>query len=142
MLHSVFCLIGSVVLGIAVSAAIGIVSRGAAKATELAVPAIVSAVLALFAAPRWLRGSAPWVGLFGLAALFVGWQGLYQGWSPAWSHQTRKDYILAQLFGIGGSCSDSECLYLLFFGLPFLCLMTYGLISLIALGLTRKTPAQ
>lgn len=135
--HAVACAVGSLVLGVLISATIGVISSEAARAGELLVPALVSAVLALLIAPRLSRRSAPFTVVFGLVALYIGWRELYWGWSPTWSHQTRREYVLSQLFGIGGSCSDSECLYL-----PFLCLTTYGLVSLIALGLTRKTSAQ
>jgi hypothetical protein len=140
--HLVFCLFGSTVLTLVVSAIIGAVSPWTAKGTELVVPVLAGALLASFAAPRWFHGSAPLVGIFGLLALFVGGLELYRGWSPTWSHQTRHDYVLSQLFGSWPGCSDSECLYLLFFGYPFLCLTTYGVASVIALALSRKDRAN
>jgi len=105
---------------------------------ELVLPVITSTLIAAFAAPRWFRCSAPWVGLLEFAAIYIGFRELYGGWSPTWSHQTRANYVLSQLFGTGQGCSDSECLYLLFFGYPFLCLTAYSAVSLIALGLTHK----
>ena len=96
---------------------------------------VVSALLAAFASSRWFRGAAPFVGLLGLLGLYLGGQ---EGWSPSWSHQTREDYVLSQLFGTGSGCHDSECLYALFFGLPFVCLTTYSLSSLVTLYFTRR----
>jgi hypothetical protein len=136
--HTIFCLVGSVALTLAVGFIIGAISRQAANDTELIVPILAGALLATLAAPRWLRGSAPWVGILGLAALFIGWQELYRGWSPIWSHQTRRDYVLSQLFGFSPGCGDSECLYLLFFTFPFLCLSAYAVVGTVALAVNRK----
>jgi hypothetical protein len=142
VLHSVLCLCTGVVLALVVTPAIGVVAPGAARSTELVLPVLMSALLASFAAPRCFRDSAPWVGLLGVTALFVGTQELYRGWSPIWSHQTRLEYVLSQLFGFSPGCSDSECLYLLFFGLPFLCLTTYGVASLLAQRIADRDDAE
>ena len=138
LFHLFFCLFGSFVLTAAITVAITAISPGAARDTELVVGCLASALLASFVAPRWFRGSGPWVGIFGLVALFAGGQQLYRGWSPTWSDQSRSGYILSQLFGFSPGCGDSECLYLLLFGYPFLCLTVYSLVSAVALRLTRK----
>jgi hypothetical protein len=95
-------------------------------------------LLAAFATSRWFSRSAPWVGLLGLVSLFIGWQELWRAWSPTWSRQTRSDYVLSQLFGVHGSCGDSECLYMLLFAGPFVCLTAYSLAALITLRFIRR----
>ena len=94
------------------------------------------------ASPLLASSSAPFVGLLGLAALCIGAHELSHGWSPTWSHQTLKDYLLSQLFCLGSGCHDSEGLYALFFGLPFLGLTSYSLGSLVALVTMRLKRAN
>ncbi|HEY3973494.1 MAG TPA: hypothetical protein VGM18_10850 [Candidatus Sulfotelmatobacter sp.] len=136
--HLAFCLFASFVLTVAITLIITAISFGEARNTELVLGSTASALAAAFAAPRWFRGSAPWVSVFGLLALFAGGQELYLGWSPTWSHQTRTDYVLSQLFGLRPGCGASECLYMLFFGYPFVCLTTYAVVGAVALALTKK----
>lgn len=101
------------------------------------VPFILAGLLmGTFAASRWFRHSASWVGVFGLIAIYIGGRELWTGWSPGWSHETRISYFLSQLFGVYGGCSDSECLYYLLFGLPFICFSSYSAGGLLALLVT------
>ena len=136
--HVAVCTIGTFVIGLAISFVIPRAYLNGASYIELLPFIASSALLAAFAARRWFSRSAPWVGLFGLAPLFVGGQELWRGWSPTWSHQTRGDYVVSQLFCATSSCGDSEGLYMVFFGLPFLCLATYSIASFIILWLTKE----
>ena len=142
MVHAMIATTGGLILGFVVNRGTGELSRGAATDVQVLtgfIPFVVgSALLAAFASSRWFRGVAPFVGLLGLLALYLGGHELWRGWDPSWSHQTRQDYVLSQLFGTGAGCHDSECLYALFFGLPFVCLTTYSLSSLVTLYFTRK----
>jgi hypothetical protein len=142
LVHAMIATSGGLILGFVVNSGIGVLSRGASTDVQALVEIIpfvvVSALLAAFASSRWFRRAAPFVGLLGLLALYLGGQELWRAWSPSWSHQTREDYVLSQLFGTGSGCHDSECLYVLFFGLPFVCLTTYSLSSLVTLYFTRK----
>ena len=141
VVHAVIATTGGLVLGFVVNSGTGVLSRGAGTNVQVLtgfIPfVVVSALLAAFASSRWFRGVAPFVGLLGLLALYLGGQELWRAWSPSWSHQTREDYVLSQLFGTGSGCHDSECLYVLFFGLPFVCLITYSLSSLVTLYFTK-----
>jgi phosphotransferase system glucose/maltose/N-acetylglucosamine-specific IIC component len=141
LFHVVFCLFCGFFLSILIGAVIGIVSRQAAKNTELVTLVLSGAFFGWFAAPRWFRWSAPWVGVFGLWALFSGVRELSRTWSPTWSDQTRHDYLMSQLFGISPGCGTSECLNTLFYGYPFLLLTAYGIASAVALAVTQKNKA-
>ena len=145
--HGAVALFGGFALGLvlgigagAVGAAViwGEASRSVQHSVEF-LPFVVSNVLlAAFATPRWFSRSAPWVGILGFASLFLGWQELWRTWSPTWSHQTRSDYVLSQLFGVRGSCGESECLYMLLFTLPFVCLTAYSIAAFITLRFIRR----
>lgn len=136
--HTILASAGSIVGGVLILHAINAAVPGLARNAELLPFILSSALLAAFATPRWLGSCAPWVGILGLLALYVGAHELIHGWSPTCSHQTRSDYVLSQLFCVKAGCSDSEGLYALFFGWPFLCLTTYALASIVALRLTRS----
>jgi len=140
--HAAVALFGGFVLGIVIGIGAQTLSRGAPRDAQALVeflPFVVSsALLALFTTSRWFSRSAPWVGLLGLAALFIGTQELWRGWSPTWSHQTHSDYVLSQLFGLPGSCADSECLYMLLFAGPFVCLTAYSVAALITLRFIHR----
>jgi len=137
LFHAGIALLGGFALGSVIALGTEALSRGESTNVQALmefVPFIVSsALLALFVTPRWFGGSAPWVGLLGLAPLFMGWQELWRGWSPTWSVQTRSEYLLSQLFGVRGGCGDSECLYVLFFTVPCACLMAYSVAALVAI---------
>lgn len=103
---------------------------------------ISSALLGLFFTPILLSRSAPFVGLLGLTALGIGAHELWHGWNSTWSHQTPTDYLLSQLFCLGAGCHDSEGLYALFSGWPFLGLTSYSMGSLVALLAMRFKSAN
>ena len=140
--HSVFAFFGGLGLGLPLGLAVELLSRRESSQvqalSELVPFAVSGALVAVFATRRFYGRSAPWVGLLGLTTLFMGWQELWFGWSPTWSHQTRIDYVLSQLFGLSSGCSDSECLYMLFFTFPFVCLTAYSLAALITLRFIRS----
>ena len=142
--HALAGTLGTVLLAVPLQAAIG---RGhqVSYPESLIIFVISGALLGLFLTPFLLGSSAPFVGLLGLAALCIGAHELWHGWSPTWSHQTLKDYLLSQLFCLGSGCHDSEGLYAFFFGWPFLSLTSYSLGSLVALltmRLKRANAAQ
>ncbi len=136
-MHAAIGLFGGFVLGLALNLVVGALVRGASsdvRALAEFLPFVVSgALLSVFATRRWCNRSAPWVGLLGLAALLIGGQELWFGWSPTWSRQTRIDNLLSQLFGVSGGCGDSECLYMFLFTVPFVCLTAYSITALITL---------
>jgi hypothetical protein len=140
--HAVLCVFGGLALGFVIGVGVGGFWRGASRNIQALaefLPLVVSsALLALFATSRWFSRSAPWVGLLGLASLFIGGLELWRGWSPTWSYQTRSNYVLSQLFGVPSSCGDSECLYMLLFSGPFVCLTAYSLAALIKLRFMRR----
>ena len=138
--HSIVALFGGFVLGSALDIAVNVVAPKAFSGPALSesLPFVLSgAVFGVFATHRWPSRSAPWVALLGVAALLIAAGDLWFGWSPTWSHQTRSDYVLSQLFGVSGSCHDSECLYLLFFVFPFACLTAYSIAAWITLRLSH-----
>lgn len=138
-LHAVLGTLGSLLLGSVISLGIDAIASGRDRQVKFLPFIVASALLASFATSRWFSRSAPWVGLLGLAALCLGVQELAREWSPSWSHQTRGNYVLSQLFCVGSGCGDSEGLYALLSGWPFACLTTYSLVALITLRLTRKS---
>jgi hypothetical protein len=118
--HVVLATVGTFAFGMLFSIAIGAIVPNIFKRMEF-VPFVISgAALALFSVPRWCGRCAPWVGIVGL--VFLGWgiQELAGSWSPTWSHQTRSDYVLSQLFCMHNDCSGTEGLYALFFWMAFL----------------------
>jgi hypothetical protein len=131
--HAFLASVGSIGFGLLLGTFIGVVWPGLFKHIEIVPFIAASTFLALFAAPRWCGRSAPWVGVLALVVLGTGTQELARGWSPSWSHQTRIDYVLSQLFCIKGGCSDSEGLYALRFGWPGLCFAAYSVASIFAL---------
>jgi len=142
VLHTAIGLFGGFTLGFTLNFIVGFLARGASSDIRTLaefIPFVVSgAFLGMFATRRWCSRSAPWVGLLGLAALVAGGQELWFGWSPTWSHQTRIDHVLSQLFGVSGGCSDSECLYMLFFSLPFVILTAYSITASITLRFLQR----
>ncbi len=140
--HAAVASFGGFALGFALGLGSEAIARGESRTVQALAEflpfAVSGALLALFTTPRWFSRSAPWVGLLGVAALFIGGQELWHGWSPGWSHQTRSDYVLSQLFGVPSGCGDSECLYTLFFSCPFFCLTAYSAAALVSLRFKRR----
>ena len=130
--HALAGTLGTVLLAVPLRATIGRMHQ-LSSSEDLVTFIISGALLGLFLTPLLLSRSAPFVGLIGLAVLCIGAQELWHGWSPAWSHQTQKDYLLSQLFCLDDRCHGSEGLYALFFGWPFLGLTSYSMGSLVAL---------
>jgi hypothetical protein len=139
--HTFVGTVGSPLLAVLLQVAIGRGHR-VSDAVSIVSLLISGALLGLFFTPLLLSRSAPFVSLLGLAALWIGAHELWHAWSPTWSHQTQKDYLLSQLFCLGSGCSDSEGMYALFFGWPFLCLTSYSLGSLVALLAVRSKRAN
>jgi hypothetical protein len=135
--HALLASAGTLAFGLLLGYLIGAVRPGLLKNREIVAFIAASALLALFATPRRCSRSAPWVGVLALIAFGTGAQELARTWSPAWSHQTRMDFVLSQLFCINEGCSDSEGLYALLFGWPCLCFGAYSLASLFALPLAK-----
>lgn len=40
----------------------------------------------------------------------VGWHALAANWSPTWSHESRNEYVVNNLFGPLSKCGGTECL--------------------------------
>src|SRR5579864_241914 len=135
--HAFLATAGSIAVGMLIAFAVGALAPGVTRHVGLFPFIVASALLASFAT-KWCGKCAPWVGILGLIALCLGAHELWHGWSPSWSHQSRADYVLSQLFCIGTGCSDSEGLYALIFGWPSLSLITYSMFSLIALVIRRS----
>lgn len=136
--HLFLATAGSVGLGLLLAYLINAIAPGIARHVEIVPFVAAGAMLASFATPRFCGRSAPWVGIVGLGALVLGLHDLLRYWSPSWSHQTRLHYVLSQLFCLGSGCGDSEGLYALLFGIPFLVLCTYSVVSMVALWLVPK----
>ena len=139
--HALAGTLGTVLLAVPLRATVGRMHH-LSSSEDLVTFIISGALLGLFLTPFFLPISAPFVGLLGLATLFIGAHELWHGWSLTWSHQTLKAYLLSQLFCLGSGCSDSEGLYAFFFGWPFLGLTSYSIGSLVALLAMRLKRAN
>ena len=140
--HVVMGTAGTFILAALIRRTIGFLTERHLKDADFVLPIVVSgAVLGLSVAPRLAGRVAPFVGLIGVAALVAGVHDFWRGWGT-WSHQSRIDYVLSQLFCVGSGCGDSDGLGALFYGWPFLCLTSYSLGSLAALITLRIARPQ
>lgn len=139
-LHSVLATLGAATAGLVLYVVFRTVLGPVSPAVNLKILFLSISIVFIgaIAVPRWCGRSAPWVGIPGLFLLWLGAHDLLKFWSPDWSHQTRGDYLLSQLFCIRSGCGATEGLYALLFGWPSFCLLAYSVSSVLILAMTRK----
>lgn len=71
---------------------------------------------------------AEWTWTIGVVWFLYGVHDLTRFWRPSWSHaKSAWSYARGQLFGTNSVCGDSECLYQLFFTIPFILSIAYSI---------------
>jgi hypothetical protein len=127
--HCFFAVVAAFIVGIIPELLVGTLYRSTFLEAFSPAVAITALLLGYFFGYKLDREHlAGWTWICGLIWLLIGIHELTSSWSPSWSHtESAWRYARTQLFGSIRLCSDSECLYELFFTTPFTISVTYSL---------------
>jgi hypothetical protein len=127
-LHWLVAVMGSFAMGILLEGYLGQALYGRTWIEPFAPFIALTALLMGYVLPSYMprRRTATCLWLVGVLWLSFGIYDLMRGWRSSWSpEKTRFDYLIANLFT--SRCSGTECLYELFFAVPFIASVAYSL---------------
>lgn len=94
----------------------------------------IAGLLGFLAASKWRDREAMWVWIPGVLWFAMG---VYEtGWQLGASPSTHISVAIANLFGPGDKCAQSECIYELFYTAPMMCSIACSLTAWVTLKLS------
>ena len=130
LLHFFVAATGGIIVGLIPEALVGRLFRSTPLEPLAPGMALTALLIGYFFGHRLVARFhiAQWTWIIGTVWFFCGVYELTRFWSPAWSHEKSAwDYAKGQLFGPNRVCGASECLYQLFFTVPFVLSLTYSI---------------